>query len=160
VKSQGPPALSDGRPPPTASSRPRASDQSGVSTAGFSFGRTASAAATPDSWRAARRRPRGSVVATSPFATRKASRRSEDLLLEGPCDGDALVRLSDGAAQLLREMVGVHGEGLGALGEEMIEDVKQDRAAREKKERLGRCACFGAEARAETGREDEGDHPA
>ena len=88
-----------------------------------------------------------------------ASGRAEDLLLERPCDGDALVRLTDGAAQLLREMVRVHDEGLRPLFEEMVEDVEQDRAARERKERFGRCACFGAETRAEAGREDEGDHP-
>jgi hypothetical protein len=56
-------------------------------------------------------------------------------------------------------MVRVHDEGLRPLSEEMIEDVEQDRSARERKERFGRCACFGAETRAETGREDEGDHP-
>ena len=88
-----------------------------------------------------------------------ASGRTEDFLLERPCDGDALVRLSDGAAELLREMVRVHDEGLRPLREEMVEDVKQDRAAREREEWFGRCACFGAETRAETGREDEGDHP-
>ena len=86
--------------------------------------------------------------------------RAEDLLLERPCDGDALVRLSDGAAQLLREMVRVHDEGLRPLPEEMVEDVEEDRPARERKERFGRCECFGPETRAETGREDEGDHPA
>ena len=102
----------------------------------------------------------GATLAGCGVRPADASGCAEDLLLERPCDGDALVRLSDGAAQVLREMVRVHDESLGTLFEEMIEDVKKDRPAPEQEERFGRCACFGAETRAETGREDEGDHPA
>ncbi len=89
-----------------------------------------------------------------------AARRSQNLLLDGPCDGDARVRLPDGAAQLLREMVRVHDEGVRALPEEMVENVEEDWPAAEREEGFWPCECFGPEARAETGREDEDDHPA
>lgn len=88
-----------------------------------------------------------------------AAGRPENLLLDGPCDGDARVRLPDGAAQLLREMVRVHDEGVRALSEEMVENVEEDWPPAEQEEGFWPCECFGPEARAETGREDESDHP-
>ena len=55
-------------------------------------------------------------------------------------------------------MVRVHDEAVGALPEEMVEDVEEDRPAAERKQRLGRRERGGAEARAEAGGEDERDH--
>ena len=84
-----------------------------------------------------------------------AARRAEDLVLDGPGDRDARVRVAHRGLERAREMVRVHDESVGPLLEQVVED--EGWSAAERQERL-RVVSRGRK-RAEAGR-DEGDHRA